>query len=87
VAVKLHLTLFHGSKARRHVDDAAPGISAASAAQAVENFEFDRVPFVSKPGAAASRVLTRNGAGAVQRLATPLARRPAPRRPATVHHA
>jgi hypothetical protein len=89
VTVKLHLTLFHGSRAKRRVDDADPAISisAASAAQALENFEFDRVPFVPKPGAAASRVLTRNSARAVQRVAPPPARRPAPRRPATVHHA
>ena len=40
MTVKLHLTLFHGSKGRRRIDDPTPSISAASAAQAIANFEL-----------------------------------------------
>jgi len=78
VTVKLHLTLFHGSKGRRRPDAPAPAISAASAAQAIANFEFGPAPFIPLP-AAGSHVLTRNGARDLERVGTPFARRPAPR--------
>jgi hypothetical protein len=74
VTVKLHLTLFHGSKGRRRPNVASPAISAASAAQAIASFELGPAPFIPRPAAAGSHVLPRNGARTLARVGAPFAR-------------
>ena len=55
MTVKLHLTLFHGSKGRRRMDAIGPAISAASAAQAFANFELVPGPVLPKTPSFPSR--------------------------------